>query len=111
MLIDVDKFVVDCIEAYCECRGIDRTVVNTIFDDCLRKQGLEIKDHKLVGKKVGLDRKLRHKKDEPLWKWVERLSKALNMTDEQKVAMFEVSKVSYIDGVRSAQELENRFNK
>lgn len=112
MGLNIEQFIVDCIESYCESRNIDRTIVDTIFDDCLRKQGYEIKDHKLVGKKeVGLDRKLRHKKDEPLWKWVKRLSEALNMTDEQAKAMSEVSKKSFISGVRTTQELEKKYGR
>ena len=46
--LDIEQFIVDCIEIYCRSRNIDRTIVNTIFDDCLNKQGFEIKDHKLV---------------------------------------------------------------
>lgn len=46
--LDIEQFIVDCIETYCRSRNIDRTIVNTIFDDCLEKQGFEIKDHKLV---------------------------------------------------------------
>ena len=46
--LDIEQFIVDCIESYCKNRNIDRTIVNTIFDDCLNKQGFEIKDHKLV---------------------------------------------------------------
>lgn len=46
--LDIEQFIVDCIEIYCRNRNIDRTIVSTIFDDCLNKQGFEIKDHKLV---------------------------------------------------------------
>ena len=46
--LDIEQFIVDCIESYCMHRNIDRTIVNTIFDNCLNKQGFEIKDHKLV---------------------------------------------------------------
>jgi hypothetical protein len=46
--LDIEQFIVDCIEIYCKNRGIDRTIVNTIFDDCLAKQGFKIKDHKLI---------------------------------------------------------------
>ena len=52
-----------------------------------------------------------HKKDEPLWKWILRLTKALNLTDEQSEAMAEVSKVSYIDGVRTTEELNKKFGR
>ena len=48
MKLDIEQFIVDCIEIYCRNRNIDRTIVTTIFDDCLEKQGFEIKDHKLV---------------------------------------------------------------
>lgn len=48
MKLDIEQFIVDCIEAYCKHENIDRTIVNTIFDGCLEKQGFEIKDHKLV---------------------------------------------------------------
>ena len=46
--LDIEQFIVDCIESYCQHRNIDRTIFNTIFDDCLNKQGFEIKDHKLI---------------------------------------------------------------
>lgn len=46
--LDIEQFIVDCIESYCRSRNIDRTIVNTIFDECLNKQGFKIKDHKLV---------------------------------------------------------------
>jgi len=46
--LDIEQFIVDCIETYCKNRGIDRTIVKTIFDECLERQGFEIKDHKLV---------------------------------------------------------------
>lgn len=46
--LDIEQFIVDCIEAFCKNRGIDRTIFTTIYDDCLKKQGFEIKDHKLV---------------------------------------------------------------
>ena len=46
--LDIEQFIVDCIESYCQHRNIDRTIFNTIFDDCLEKQGFKIKDHKLV---------------------------------------------------------------
>lgn len=46
--LDIERFIVNCIEIYCRNRNIDRTIINTIFDDCLNKQGFEIKDHKLV---------------------------------------------------------------
>ena len=46
--LDIEQFIVDCIESYCKHKHIDRTIFNTIFDDCLEKQGFKIKDHKLV---------------------------------------------------------------
>lgn len=46
--LDIEQFIVDCIESYCMHRNIDRTIVSTIFDGCLEKQGFEIKDHELV---------------------------------------------------------------
>ena len=46
--LDIEQFIVDCIESYCKSRNIDRTIFSTIFDDCLNNQGFEIKDHKLV---------------------------------------------------------------
>ena len=48
MRLDIEQFIVDCIEAYCKSRNVDRTIFTTIFDDCLEKQGFKIKDHKLV---------------------------------------------------------------
>ena len=46
--LDIEQFIVDCIETYCRSRNIDRTIVTTIFDGCLENQGFKIKDHKLV---------------------------------------------------------------
>ena len=46
--LDVEQFIVDCIEIYCRNSNIDRTMFSTIFDDCLEKQGFKIEDHKLV---------------------------------------------------------------
>ena len=46
--LDIEQFIVDCIETYCQYKEIDRTIFNTIFDDCLEKQGFKIEDHKLV---------------------------------------------------------------
>ena len=46
--LDIEQFIVDCIETYRRNRNIDRTIVNTIFDGCLEKQGFKIKDHKLI---------------------------------------------------------------
>lgn len=46
--LDIEQFIVDCIEEFCKNRGIDRTIFNTIYDDCLEKQGFKIKDHKLI---------------------------------------------------------------
>jgi hypothetical protein len=46
--LDIGQFIVDCIETYCQHKRIDRTIFNTIFDDCLNKQGFKIKDHKLI---------------------------------------------------------------
>ena len=46
--LDIEQFIVDCIEACCNCANIDRTIFNTIFDDCLEKQGFKIEDYKLV---------------------------------------------------------------
>jgi hypothetical protein len=48
MLVDVDKLIADLIETYCLNRGIDRRFVETILDDCLRKQGLKVEDGKIV---------------------------------------------------------------
>ena len=48
MKLDIEQFIVDCIESYCKHRNIDRTICRTIYDECLSKQGFEIKDHKLV---------------------------------------------------------------
>ena len=48
MKLDIEQFIVDCIESYCKHKHIDRTIFNTIFDDCLEKQGFKIEDHKLV---------------------------------------------------------------
>ncbi len=43
---------------------------------------------------------LKKKDKEPLSAWCERIAEALHMTEEQREAMKEVSKWSYICGVR-----------
>ena len=48
---------------------------------------------------------LRLKKDEPLWKWVARLGDHYGWSDEEREAVSEVSKTSYIHGSNDAQEV------
>lgn len=48
---------------------------------------------------------LKIRKDESLHQWIERIAVALNMTDEQKEAMLEVSKQSFIQGSDVAYEI------
>lgn len=38
------------------------------------------------------------KKDEPLWKWHERMAKHYNLSEDMQAILKEVSKVSYIRG-------------
>lgn len=42
---------------------------------------------------------LQRKPNEPTWKWVYRLARELNFTDEQLEAMKEVNRLSYMDGM------------
>lgn len=48
---------------------------------------------------------LRLKKDEPLWKWVARLGDHYGWNDEEREAVSEVSKTSYIRGSNDAQKV------
>lgn len=52
-----------------------------------------------------MKRTLKKRKDEPLYRWIDRIAAALNMTDWQKEAMLEVSKESYIRGSNDAHEI------
>ena len=58
-----------------------------------------------------MDRKLKQRKNEPLYKWCERIAETLGMTEEQTEALKEVSKRSYIDGVRTTTELNKQFRR
>ena len=48
---------------------------------------------------------LRLKKGEPLWKWVARIGDHYGWSDEEREAVSEVSKTSYIHGSKYAQEV------
>lgn len=48
-------------------------------------------------------------KDEPLYKWCERIADELGMNDEQRDALSEVRKQSYIEGVKAEQAMRKKF--
>lgn len=52
-----------------------------------------------------MKKELRKQKDEPIYKWVERVAEALRMTPEQTEAMKEISKESFIQGSVMAEEI------
>lgn len=46
--------------------------------------------------------RIKRKEGEPLYQWVDRVAERMGLNDELRQAMKEVSKQSYIVGVRSA---------
>lgn len=48
-------------------------------------------------------------KDEPLYKWCNRIADELGMNDEQRDALSEVSKQSYIEGVNAEQAIRKKY--
>lgn len=55
-----------------------------------------------------MKRPLKIKDGEMLYEWINRLTTALNLTEEQAEAMSEVSKTSYIHGSNDAMEAAKR---
>ncbi len=56
-----------------------------------------------------MERRLAKCKDEPLYKWCERIADELGMNEKQRDALSEVSKQSYIDGVNAEQAIRKKF--
>ena len=55
-----------------------------------------------------MKRSLKLKDGEMLYEWINRLAVALNLTEEQREAMSEVSKTSYIHGSNDATKAAKR---
>lgn len=55
-----------------------------------------------------MKRSLKLKDGEMLYQWINRLAVALNLTEEQREAMSEVSKTSYIHGSNDAAKFAKR---
>lgn len=52
-----------------------------------------------------MKKELERKDNEPIYRWVERLSKELHLTKEQKEALHEVATEAYIKGSNDAEEI------
>ena len=48
-------------------------------------------------------------KDEPLYKWCERIADELGMNEKQRDALSEVRKQSYIEGVNAERAMRKKF--
>ena len=53
-----------------------------------------------------MNKRLQIRKDEPLYAWCKRIADELQMTEEQREALSEVSKQSYIRGVKIRKKYE-----
>ena len=56
-----------------------------------------------------MKKKLQIRNDEPLHEWCNRIADELQMTAEQREALSEVSKQSYIKGVNTERELSKKY--
>lgn len=56
-----------------------------------------------------MKRKLQIRKDEPLYEWCNRIADELQMTAEQREALSNVSKQSYIRGVINEREISKKY--
>ena len=56
-----------------------------------------------------MKKKLQIRKDEPLYEWCNRIACELKMTEEQREALSEVSKQSYIKGVNTEHEISKKY--
>ena len=54
---------------------------------------------------------LKLREDEPIYKWIDRLSESLSLTPEQKEAMRDVAIESYIKGSDDAIILQQKYPK
>ena len=56
-----------------------------------------------------MKKKLQIRKDEPLYEWCKRIADELKMTEEQREALSDVSKQSYIRGVINEREISKKY--
>lgn len=56
-----------------------------------------------------MNKKLQIRKDERLYEWCNRIADELQMTAEQREALYEVSKRAYIKGVNTERELSKKY--
>lgn len=54
---------------------------------------------------------IKQRKEEKISDWIERIARALNMSDEQTEAIQEVAKQSYIQGSNDAYELNKKYRR
>lgn len=57
-----------------------------------------------------MERRLAKGKDEPLYKWCNRIADALGMNEKQRDALSEVRKQSYIEGVNAERAMRKKFD-
>ena len=57
-----------------------------------------------------MNKRLQIRKDEPLYEWCNRIADELQMTAEQREALSEVSKQSYIKGVITEHEIREKYD-
>ena len=55
-----------------------------------------------------MKKSLNIRKDEPLYKWIDRLAEHFGWTPDEREVVEDVSKESYIHGSRDAQEILKR---
>ena len=55
-----------------------------------------------------MNKRLQKRKDEPLYAWCKRIADELQMTAEQREALSDVSKESYIEGVMTEREISKK---
>ena len=58
-----------------------------------------------------MKKSLNIRKDEPLHKWIDRLAEHFGWTADEREAVGDVSRESYIHGSRDAQEIWKKYNK
>ena len=49
-----------------------------------------------------MKKELEKRKDEPLWKWIERIARYYGWTDEETNVVSQISKQSYLNGSNDA---------
>lgn len=58
-----------------------------------------------------MEKELRPRKDEPLYKWIDRLADHFGWTPDEREAVGDVSRESYIHGSRDAQEMLKKYRR